>query len=103
MSSGPDTSGAEPARAAAGAEVLLLGDQGRGGCVEASRLGGAREEVDVHPPDASAAELDVARAAPVIGAGALAVTELGDQLPRDDPGGALGEHPGLRHAGRCDV
>ena len=70
------------------------------GALKLPVLAGAGEEVDVHAPDASAAELDVAGAAAVVGAGPLAVAELGDQLSRDDARGALGEHARLRHAGR---
>ena len=65
-------SAAEPAGAAARAEVLLLGDErGRRLVERAGRLR-AREEVDVDAADAAGAELDVAGAAPVVGVRLLA-------------------------------
>src|SRR5580765_422773 len=64
---------AEPAQAAAGAEVLLLGNEGYGRFLE--RAGGLRsgKEVDVDATDAARTELDVAGAEPVVASRLLAV------------------------------
>src|SRR5207342_869611 len=62
-----------------------------------------RKEVDVDPPDASRAELDVAGAAPVICGGLLASLRLGDQGRGDDASGPFREHARLRYSDCRDV
>ena len=96
---------AEPAGAAAGAELLLLGDErgatARGRCRSAS--GPERKSMSTRPTRPRA-ELDVAGAAPVVAAPAArrrascAISDCGD-----DARGALGEDARLRHADGGDV
>src|SRR6476620_8467398 len=94
---------AEPAGAAAAAEVLLPGHLLGRGSVEAAGPLGAGEEVDVDAADPAAAELDVTGAAPEVRARTLPSPQPRDQGLGDDAGRALGEDAGLRHPGGGDV
>src|SRR4051794_13169778 len=89
---------AEPAAAAARAEMLLLGDElGRGFLERADRLRPG-EEVDVDAAHPVAAELDVAGAGAVVGRGRVAAGDLGEDRVGDDGRLALGEDACLRRA-----
>src|SRR5512147_1867059 len=61
-----EASEAEPARAPAQAELLLLRHEGGRGLLERPRRIRPGEEVDVDPPHPAVAELDVAGPQPVI-------------------------------------
>src|SRR5438093_563961 len=94
---------AEPAQAAARAEVLLLGDEGDGRFLESAGRLRSGEEVDVDATDAARAELDVAGPEPVVGSQLLAVPQTCDQRSGDHAGRAFREHACLRHPDRRDV
>ena len=71
----------------------------RGTCPSAS----AREEVDVDLTHATTAELDVARAEPVVGPRLVAAPQARDQRGGDNTRRSLGEHSSLGYSDRRDV
>src|SRR5215467_11632394 len=87
----------EPASASRRAELPLLGDELDRRLPERPGLRRTREEVDVDPPDASAAELDVAGSAAGIGPRLVATADGRDERLGDDAGGSLREDARLRH------
>src|SRR5258705_2567081 len=94
---------AEPSRAAARAEVLLVRDERQRRLVERSRGFGAREEIHVHPRDPIGAELNVTGSGARVLGFRLLAAKARDQIRRDRACRPLGEHARLGGAGVGEI
>ena len=94
----------KPAGTTARTEVFLIGAQGdRRLVIGAGRMIGIGEEVNVHATNPPRAELDVARARPLVGQRDFLVPQARNQRGGDSTRGALGEIAGFRRALSCAI